>query len=189
MEDVLQWKTTFGWFWFWFWWFTGNLHSGGSVVQHGIWFSWGWGLLCTHFPSLWPFTSLCPKSHTVALTKLSTTALTHTLTNFTVALTNCPLLHLHTLWPISLLGWWLGRGCADSYISLRGYPLLICGMGEGGSISQSNENDPEFSKLIWDQPLNFLGTYSTPLPKDKVQRSELQWNKSQGFTCTFGLYF
>ena len=40
--------------------------------------------------------------------------------------------------------------------------MLICGMGEGGSISQSNENDPDFSKLIWDQPLNFLGTSSTP---------------------------
>ena len=159
----------FGWFWFRFWWFTGNLHSGGSGVQHGIWFSWGWGLLCTHFPSLWPFTSLCPKSHTVALTKLSTTALTHTLTNCWVG------------------GW--GRGCADSYISFKGLPLVDLWDGGGGEHISVYENDPEFSKLIWDQPLNFLGTYSTPLPKDKVQRSELQWNKSQGFTCTFGLYF
>ena len=72
-----------------------------------------------------------------------------------------------------------GGGVRIAIYLLRGYPLLICGMGEGGSISQSNENDPEFSKLIWDQPLNFLGTYSTPLPKCKVQRSELHGIKAR----------
>ena len=72
-----------------------------------------------------------------------------------------------------------GGGVRIAIYLLRGYPLLICGMGEGGEHISVYENDPEFSNLIWDQPLNFLGTYSTPLPKYKVQRSELHGIKAR----------
>ena len=83
------------------------------MVQHGIRFSGGWGGRCTHFTSplsLHSDQNLHTHWRSAALTKLSVS--THTLTN-------------------SLLEWG-GRGSMVA-IYLRGYPLVICGMGEGGA--------------------------------------------------------
>ena len=105
---------SFGWFRFWFRGFIVNLLSGGSMVQHGIRLSGGWGGWCTHFTSPCVLHSdqnllslpLCRSDQTV-----------HTLT-------------VHTLWPIHCGSG--GRGNVVA-IYLRGYPLVICGMGEGGA--------------------------------------------------------
>ena len=65
--------------------------------------------------------------------QLSTTALTHTLTNCWVG------------------GW--GRGCADSYISFKGLPLVdLWDGGGGGSISQSMRMIRNFPNLFGISP-------------------------------------
>ena len=95
-------------------------------------------------------------------------------------------LHSHLLWPNILFRLWpLGdweKGKRSGYISIRGYPWLFVGVGEGGTVLYQLRTVRTFREILY-QISNFPSTPGTSYPK--CWSLDFKGNKRQAFSNTY----